>query len=212
MTEQGEAPSPTHVGTERLLAFSDGVFAIAITLLVLDVSVPRVRHGLGTDLLDEWPAYISYVLSFIVIGIIWAQHHHVFSLIERCDHVFRLINVLFLMWVAFLPFPTALLAQYLSNPGEQHLAMEIYAGAFLVGTLPFNLLWWYPAHHELLVANVGQRAVSQITRSYHLGVVIYLVDFVLAFISVPASLILAFLTAIFYAVSPLPGSRKGVNA
>ncbi|MDQ2741004.1 MAG: TMEM175 family protein, partial [Chloroflexota bacterium] len=104
------------VGVDRLLAFSDGVFAIAITLLVLDLHQPTVAHGLLGALLQEWPAYLSYALSFLIIGIIWAQHHAMFRSIRRTDHLFLLINVVFLMWIAVLPFPTALLAKYLDSP------------------------------------------------------------------------------------------------
>jgi uncharacterized membrane protein len=208
------APPPQSVdtgdtGTARLLAFSDGVFAIAITLLILSIGVPDIKSGqsLPDALLKEWPAYLSYLMSFVIIGIIWAQHHHLFSHIVRTDHIFLLINVFFLMWIAFVPFPTLLLAKYLSNGHQQQLAMSIYAGTFLVGTIPFNLLWGYAAWKERLLArDADPVAVAKISRSFLLGPIAYLTDFALSFVpgwGVWASLILFFIIAMFYALSPV---------
>jgi uncharacterized membrane protein len=200
-----DATTSESPGTERLLAFSDGVFAIAITLLVLDLRPPESKHGLLTGLLDLWPHYLSYVFSFVIIGIIWAQHHFIFRQIHRSDHVFLLINLLFLMWIVFLPFPTSILAEYLNYPHDQQTATSVYIGTFFVGVIPFNLLWRYAASdNRLLAHDMDPRVVSKITRSYNLGPVLYLVDFALTFISVPASLIVFGLLALFYAVAPLP--------
>jgi hypothetical protein len=104
-------------------------------------------------LLDAWPNYLSYALSFFIIGILWASHHQMFTQIKRSNHVFLLINIVFLMWVAALPFPTALLAEGLSHydaVGRQAV-VAIYTGMFLVGALLFNLEWWYPIDHGRLL-------------------------------------------------------------
>jgi len=195
-------------GTERILAFSDGVFAIAITLLVLNLTVPEVKSGLSDALFQRWPAYLSYLLSFVVIGIIWAQHHHIFRFIKRTDHPFLLINIAFLMWVSFIPFPTAVLAQYLKNPTEQRAAMLFYSGTFVVGAALFNLLWRYASYRDRLVGKgIERRSLDKITSSYNLGPISYLVDFILSALYVPAGLALFFVIAVFYAVSPLPGGR-----
>lgn len=200
-----EQPDSQEVGVDRLLAFSDGVFAIAITLLVLDLHEPTVQHGLLDALLKEWPSYLSYALSFLIIGIIWAQHHGLFRVIRRTDHLFLLINVVFLMWIAVLPFPTALLAKYLENPSEQQTATSLYTGTFVIGALLFNLLWRYAIHHDRLLGKEADRvAVQKTTRSYNVGPVVYLVDFALSYVSPPASIGLFFLIALFYAISPLP--------
>ncbi|MGI8405315.1 MAG: TMEM175 family protein [Thermomicrobiales bacterium] len=129
MSDHRDSPE-IYTGTERLLAFSDGVFAIAITLLVLDIGVPNVEHGVISKLLQQWPSYLGYVLSFFVIGIIWAQHHEMFTQIRRSNHVFVMINVIFLMWVAFLPFPTALLSEGLthSDAAGRRAVVAIYTG------------------------------------------------------------------------------------
>jgi uncharacterized membrane protein len=213
--------SESYTGTERILAFSDGVFAIAITLLVLDLVPPHVGHGVVQKLLDAWPNYLSYALSFFIIGILWANHHQMFTQIKRSNHMFLLINIVFLMWVAALPFPTALLAEGLSHydaVGRQAV-VAIYTGMFLVGALLFNLEWWYAIYHGRLLGEgadpeavkrtpplglTAQRAAHLAARSYYIGPVAYLVDLALWFVSIEASLGLFFALALFYAVVPIP--------
>lgn len=214
--EHEHAAHPEHVlegeeGTGRIEAFSDGVFAIAITLLVLDLKVPSVASDLGGALRRQWPGYLSYVVSFIIIGIIWAQHHQLFRHIKRTNHLFLLINVVFLMWVASLPFPAALLSAYLNHPSERRLAMAVYSGVFVIGALLFNLLWFYAARGNRLTDDTEhhQQTRAQISRSYRFGPLLYLVDFGLAFVNVPASLTLFFLIAAFYAVAPLADRLLG---
>ena len=195
------------VGIDRILTFSDGVFAIAITLLVLDLTPPGAKGGLLHALGNEWPKYLSFVLSFFVIGIIWAQHHQMFRHFRRSDHIFLLINVVFLMWIAFIPFPTSVLATYIGT-GNEETAMAFYAGTFIVGSLLFQLLWRYAIHADRLIdEHADRRAIAAITRSYNPGVAFYVVDFILAFISPTASLVLFIAIAVFYAVAPLLGRR-----
>ena len=190
-------------GIDRVLAFSDGVFAIAITLLVLNLNVPKVSHDLLHALGTLWPAYLSYVLSFSIIGIVWASHHHMFRNIKRSDHPFLLINILFLMWVAIIPFPTNLLAHYLGT-SQDHPAMAIYAITFWVGSLLFNFVWWYATHERrLLAGHVESTVVERTNQSFRVGLILYLVDFVLAFEYVAASLALFIAIAAFYAMYPL---------
>src|SRR4249919_3075461 len=104
-------------GTARLEAFSDGVFAIAITLLILEIKVPgaeELKHtSLTKYLSDQWPKYFAYVFSFLVLGIYWTNHHYLFKLYKRTDHWFNLLNVFFLMTISFLPFPSAILGEYI---------------------------------------------------------------------------------------------------
>jgi uncharacterized membrane protein len=190
-------------GTERIMAFSDGVFAIAITLLVLNINLPSHVHDLPRALRDLFPEYLSYAMSFLVIGIIWAQHHAIFGLIRRTDHVFLLINIVFLMWLAFLPFPAHVLGENLGK-GDEKTAMILYAGTFLVGTIPFSLLWNYAAWGgRLLRPDADRHLVAVTTRSYNVGPVFYLVDLALAFVNATASFVLFFAIAVFYALSPL---------
>ena len=106
----------TERGTERAEAFSDGVMAIAITLLILDIKVPHPPGATSTNLLEEllrlWPSYFALVLSFVMIGIYWANHHYVFKLFKKTDHGLNLLNLLFLLCISFLPFPTDVLGNY----------------------------------------------------------------------------------------------------
>jgi uncharacterized membrane protein len=191
-------------GTERIVAFSDGVFAIAITLLILNVGVSATGNRLPEELRNAWPEYLSYALSFLIIGIIWAQHHALFTLIRRTDHILLLINIVFLMWVAFLPFPAHVLGEHLGKAGQQ-AAMTFYAGTFLVGALPFNLLWRYASYGKRLLGDkVDRRLVRVISRSYAFGPVLYALDLALSFLSAPVSLAFFFLIAVFYAVAPIP--------
>jgi uncharacterized membrane protein len=100
----------------RVEAFSDGVFAIAITLLVLDIPVPQVARGqLGDALLDNWPDYAAYVVSFAIIGLIWINHHAVFGYVERVDRGLLFLNLNLLLWTALIPWPTRLLAEFMQG-------------------------------------------------------------------------------------------------
>lgn len=214
MPGESNAAASVFTGTERILAFSDGVFAIAITLLVLNLQPPHVDHGLLARLREDWPSYFSYALSFLVIGIIWAQHHQMFTQIKRSNHVFLLINIFFLMWVSALPFPAALLAEYLDpkkDPAARHTAMAVYAGMFVLGSFLFNLLWWYAIYKgRLLSPQTDHAAVRRTTRSYYLGPISYLADLLLALISVEASLALFLILALYYALAPLPGTERTI--
>ncbi|MDB5077497.1 MAG: hypothetical protein JWO42_3676 [Chloroflexi bacterium] len=194
-------------GTERLLALSDGVFAIAITLLVLNLVPPTVNQGLGRALLDMWPSYLSYLMSFLLIGVIWTNHHSMFIHIKRTNQTFLLINIVFLLWVAVLPFPTSLLAKYLTVPSEQHLVMAIYAAMFVVGAVLFNVLWWYATYNRRLTSDGPDTvAIRRTTVSYYVGPVSYLVALGLAYVNVALSLILFVALAVFYAISPMMGN------
>src|SRR5256714_14318518 len=134
--------------TARLETFSDGVFAIAITLLVLLFDVPDVSEGrsLGHVLLHQWPSYASYAVSFITIGIIWVNHHTLFRHIVRVDRVFLFINVLFLMAVAFIPYPTSLVAQFIRSSGDARPAALLYGITMTTMAIFMNTLWQYAAH------------------------------------------------------------------
>jgi len=115
--------------------FSDGVFAIAATLLVLEIGVGAHSSNLGHDLLHLWPSYLAYVTSFITIGIIWMNHHWVVATMARVDRVLLFLNLLLLMTVSFLPFPTRLVADYLSEPGEKSAAVAYAATLFVMAVV-----------------------------------------------------------------------------
>jgi uncharacterized membrane protein len=189
--------------TNRLETFSDGVIAIAITLLVLEVHVPdrseiHSNRDLWRELGDLWPEYVGYLLSFIVIGIMWANHHNIFKHIGAIDHNLIVLNTLLMLCIGFIPFTTALLSSYLGDPGER-TAMLVYTGWFTFTATIYNLLWWYPRHRPgLLRSDTDPREVQTITRRFSFGPPLYLLSFLLALVSVEASLVLIGILAVLY--------------
>jgi uncharacterized membrane protein len=175
--------------TGRIEAFSDGVFAIAITLLVLELKVPHLPEGapagaVAAALLRQWPSYLALVTSFFTILIMWANHHAIFSLVRRVDSPFLYANGLLLLVVTVVPFPTALLAEYLQKPGAA-VAAAAYGGTFVVAGIAYNLLWRTAiAGRRLLRAGVSEQKIQAMTRSYRIGVPMYLVATAGAFVSV----------------------------
>ncbi|MBV9132113.1 MAG: DUF1211 domain-containing protein [Chloroflexi bacterium] len=198
--------------TGRVEAFSDGVFAIATTLLVLDLRVPTTSPLLA-GLLQEWPVFVAYIISFSFILIMWVNHHWMFQHIVRVDSTFMLLNGLLLLGITVVPFPTNLVATYVLTP-DQTTATAIYSGWFFIIAIFFNLLWLYASGRGRLLsehdANAGLAEV--ITRRYRWGPPCYFLAFVLAFVWVPASLGLNVLLALYYVIPRermvrLPGRR-----
>jgi uncharacterized membrane protein len=200
------------VNTSRMEAFSDGVFAIAITLLVLNIHVPTEAElhdqSLLQALLRQWPLYLAYVTSFLTFLIVWINHHHIFGLIGRTDRLLLFLNGLLLMAVAIVPFPTALVSENLPARDES-MAAAIYAGTFLVLAILFYLLWHYAADGgRLLHQDADQQAVRRISRQYFFGPPLYLLAIAVTLLSPLASVILCMLLAIFFA---LPTAGPGVK-
>jgi uncharacterized membrane protein len=186
-------------GTTRMETFSDGVFAIAATLLVLEISVDSAHsHDLGSALLHLWPSYLAYVTSFITIGIIWMNHHACVETMVRVDRPFLFLNLLLLLTVSFLPFPTRLVADYLQRPGEQS-AVYAYAATFVVMAIVYNVWWRYASTGRRLIGeNVPESRIRAITRAFNPGVPIYGVTLLVAVFSPLASVFLTFAIAAFY--------------
>ncbi len=184
-------------GTARLETFSDGVFAIAATLLVLEFSLGAGRD-VGHQLLHIWPSYLAYVTSFVTIGIIWMNHHHTVSLMGHVDRTMLFINNLLLLVVAFLPFPTKLVGDYLRHSGEQAATLA-YAATFVVMALMHQVWWQYARRGRRLIAEtVSDSALRAVDRAYAPGVAMYGAVFVLAFFSPLAAVALTFAIAAFY--------------
>jgi len=178
-------------GPERLEAFSDGVFAIAITLLVLDIRLPspqepRTADALLAALEGLWPNYLGYMVSFATIGIMWANHHNLFRHVAHVDHGLLLANLFLLLGVGFVPFPTSLLAATLGEPGQQ-IGLLIYSGTFVAIAVAFNVLWYWARHAEgrLLRADTDRAWIEAITRSYRFGPPGYLLAFLLTLVNPP---------------------------
>lgn len=189
----------------RLEAFSDGVFAIAITLLILDIKVPReLPPGvtLGEALAVQWPAYVAFLNSFVFIGIMWLNHHRLFTMIRKTDHWLLVINGALLLGVCIVPFPTSLLAEYIGKPGERTAAM-VYSSTFLVASVAFNILWRYAsAGRRLIDSSVTHEDIVAQTRQYAGGPLLFLAATVIAWFSVPACVIFTLGLAGFFAIPP----------
>ncbi len=189
--------------TARVEAFSDGVFAIAITLLVLDLKLPQGagEADLSGELLRQWPTFVAFLNTFATILIIWINHHNLFTNIRRTNNVFMLVNGLLLLCVTFLPFPTSLVADYYGHTGETTAAV-LYAGTFFVMACAFNGLWRYASHkHRLIAREIPVMDIRSINKQYLMGPTVYGLAVVLAFINVTSSLLLTIVLAIFYAVT-----------
>jgi uncharacterized membrane protein len=184
----GAPPEVGQRGPERLEAFSDGVFAIAITLLVLEIRVPPVPDlatpgALVAALGALWPSYLGYVISFVTVGIMWANHHNLIRLVATVSHGLILANLGLLLAVGFVPFPTALLAATLETPSAQ-IGVLVYAATFFGIALAFNLLWFEIRRGRgVLRSNVGERSIASITRSYRLGPPGFLIAFLAALVN-----------------------------
>jgi uncharacterized membrane protein len=194
------------VPTTRLEAFSDGVFAIAITLLVLEIPVPEVEHGgLAHALREQWPSYAAYVVSFATIGIIWINHHAVFGYVRRVDRGLLFLNLLLLMWVTLIPWPTNLLAEYMRAGGsDERTAALVYALTMTLMGVSFGSMWLYIAQR----AEIGD--VRSRTRRFVIGSPFYALSIGLALVSAPACLVVNGLLAVFYAL-PAGGAMAHIT-
>ena len=192
----------------RLEAFADGVFAFAATLLVINLAVDQ-HQALGPQLLQAWPSYAAYAVSFISIGIIGINHHQVMHQIAHVDRFFLMVSVLFLMFIALIPFPTRLLALDINDTQNAEAAALAYGITLTAVAVLFNVLWRYAAwNHRLLRADVDQRVVDGISRSYALGPASYGIATVFALINPRFSALLYAAIAAFYvAESSIFGRR-----
>ncbi len=189
--------------TGRVEAFSDGVFAIAITLLVLEFKVPHPPdHGSNADLfhalLGLWPSLVAFLGSFAAILIMWINHHGMFRMIHKTDSRFLYANGLLLLTVSFVPFPTAVLAEYLGKTAE-HTAAAFYVGTYVVASITWNLTWDVACARGLLKRNVSDSQAAKIRGSYRFGFAYYVVSALVALWSAPLGLALCLALWIYWA-------------
>ena len=187
------------MSTSRLETFADGVFAIAATLLILnvDAQVSDVPD-LGSRLLHIWPSYLAYAVSFVTIGVMWVNHHTVMAQIERADRRFLLATVGLLMCIAFVPFPTRLVAEHIRAEGARDAALA-YGFTMVATAVMFSVTWFYASRgNRLLRADADPAIVTGISRSYLPGPWIYLGGTLIAFASPTASVLVFMATALFY--------------
>lgn len=189
--------------TARVEAFSDGVFAIAITLLVLELKVPQATTPLWPALVAQWPSYFAFLLSFAFIGVMWVNHHRLFTHIRRADNGLLFANLLLLLGITFIPFPTSVLASHLGKQDAKAAAAVFNATYFCMAVF-FNVLWGYAVRKKLLDSTT-QASASAISKQYAFGPLFYLICFGVSWFSVAASLWINVGLAVFFAMPPRVG-------
>jgi uncharacterized membrane protein len=203
-------PGRLGMGVGRMEAFSDGVLAIVITLLILDVKVPPAAAGhLGRALAEQWPQYAAYLISFLVVGIIWLNHHATVQLLARTDHTVQVLNLLLLLPISVLPWPTAVLAEYVheGTTSDQRVAVVLYGATSTAMALAFNMLWRYILRHpELRRPDVDPRSLAVRNRRYNLGLPAYPVATALGLLSETLFIGLMLALAVMYLL-PTPEIR-----
>ncbi|WP_410789212.1 TMEM175 family protein [Kribbella sp. C-35] len=187
--------------TGRLEAFSDGVFAIAITLLVLELRSPELEEGerLWPALLHEWPQFAAYLTSFAILGIMWVNHHSMFRQIQRADRGLMFLNLLLLLWVTLLPFPTSMFAEHLEDHTiNANVAAAVYSANLTLAAIAFSAIWWHVLRKHLVEHEMDSAEMRRSLIRYSFGTVIYGACIGVSFISAQVTLLLVFLLAVYY--------------
>jgi TMEM175 potassium channel family protein len=198
-------PKTPSSSTVRLEAFSDGVIAIAITLLILNIKIPHAKDGKLLDAVtNQWPSYAAFVVSFAVIGIMWVSHHSMFQRIANTDRPLLFLNLLLLLGIAFLPYPTALLGAYVRDGGSNsHIAAAVYSTTMVGIGLAFAGLWWHLSRRpELLVDGIPPENVHRAVLRSLVGPAVYTATVGLAFVSAAACFVVYAGIAIYFAMGP----------
>ena len=191
------------ISKSRIEILTDGIFAIVMTLLVLEITVPQLTHSevaageLPNQLLELWPVIYSYALSFIILGFFWINHHDQFYYIKRANRVFVWINIFYLMSVAFVPFSTALLGEYT----DQQISVVIYGINIASAGFWAAVQWWYATKdHRLIDSDLDPTFITIMSRRGIIGIIIYLIATALSFISTTVSLVLFIIIPIYYLI------------
>jgi uncharacterized membrane protein len=190
--------------TSRIEAFSDGVFAFAITLLVLYLKDPASMGGtsLLQGLISQWPSFLAFVTSFMTILVMWVNHHNMFKYIKKIDTKLMFLNGFLLFFVVLLPFTTSLIAGNILSSSAK-VAAAIYSGALLLTSIFWYCLWRYASRQNsgLLQPSIKRDHVKKITSQYNIGLTFYFIAFAAAYFSGLASFAMVLLIAVFFAVT-----------
>jgi uncharacterized membrane protein len=194
------------MSTSRLGGFSDGVFAVAITLLVLQFAVPQAQSGhLLDSLLAQWPQFVTYTASFLTVGVLWVNHHAVFNGLRKADRTIQFINVVLLLLVVLVPYPTQLLGHYLNSGWDGSVAAAFYGVVMTLMSVCFQaMVAWALTHPDLLQPTVQKRRLSPVLPRFGLGLVSYAVSIGLAFVSTWLVVAIYAATAVYYAFNQIP--------
>ncbi len=197
----------------RLETLTDGVFAIVMTLLVLGIAVPQLTSSevaieLPKKLLELWPVVFSYVTSFMILGFLWIGNHEQFHYITHSNRTLAWITIFYLMFVAFVPFSTALLGKY----NDQQISVIIYGiNIIIIGSL-INVKWWYVTkNHCLIDKNLDSSFVRTMSRRFLVGPIAYLIAVAVSFVSIETSLILYIATPLYYVIPFRKDKFRGIN-
>ena len=204
MSTEEPPPQPRRRGfrTGRLEAFSDGVFAIAVTLLVLDIAVSaNAGHHLLRSIIDLWPAYLAYVVSFSTIGAAWLAHNAITEYLDRADAAFVRLNLLLLLFVSFLPFPTRLLADYIGEVSPERVAATFYGISLLLTTTMLLVLWRYAVWAHLVRPDLADEEIELLTQRLTPGLSAYLV-LIVSGLFFPVVAVIGYLGIALYYIIP----------
>jgi len=172
--------------TQRIEAFSDGVFAIAITLLILEIHIPHLSpsatgNQLRDSLLAHWPSYFAYIFSFVTVGIYWANHHYIFKLYKGTNHTFNLLNIFFLMCISFLPLPTEVLGEYVLDENKRQTAIVFYNFGLFLPAFAWSQIWRYASkNYRLIDHRLTPSFVASLSRQYLTSNLTYAVSIAVA--------------------------------
>jgi uncharacterized membrane protein len=191
------------ISKSRIVFLTDGVYAIVMTLLVLEIAVPQLTHSeaaageLLKQLFELWPVVLSYAMSFIILGFFWIYHHDQFHYIKRADRVFSWITIFYLMFIAFIPFSTALIGEYY----DQQISVIVYGINIAIVAVWAYIQWWYAAKdHRLIDVDLDPTFVKTMSRRSFVGPILYLIAVALSFIGNEASLIMYIAIPLYYLV------------
>ena len=191
--------------TTRVEAFSDGVFAIAITLLILEIKVPKMdahmtNSQLFTSLMNLWPSYFAFLLSFTAVLIMWINHHGFFKYLKTINPKFLYANGFLLLMVTFIPFPTAVLAEHINSPAA-NVSAAFYCGAMVLVSVAYNVLWFTTAYKRALVKDeISDVLILKIRNAYIFGFFVYLVSLIISFFYAIAGLVICISLWIFWII------------
>lgn len=193
---------PIPLKTSRIEMLADGVFAIVVTLLVIDIHVPQLTGPIAAielphSLESLIPRILSYVMSFLIVGIYWIGHHQMSHYIKRADRPFLWLNIIYLMFVAFLPFSTALLAQYTDQP----IAVAIYGFNLILSGLALFCIWWYASHkHRLIDKDLSGEFIYLVKKRILTAPLLYILAIIFAFLSTKISLVIFIIVQAIYII------------
>jgi len=194
------------VDRSRLEAFSDGVFAVAITLLALNLAVAGPGHGpLLRQIGEHWPAFVAYLISFFTIGVIWVNHHALMQNVQAVDRTLLFTNLVLLLFVVVIPFATSTMAEYLTAGGQDaNVAMALYAAIFEGMGLSFAAIFWWTLGEGRTIRAVPKEAKRAAWLRFSPGMIAYLMAVGVAFVSAEAALAIIGLAALYYVFERTP--------